>query len=564
MRILGISAFHRASAAALVVDGKPIACIEEDRFTKRLQDEAFPTRAARACLALGDLQMRDLDGIVFYEKPLRKFERVMATQLGAFPKSAKSFSRNMFSWLGDRLWMKNRIADELEFSDTERIYFTEHQLAHAAAAYYASPFEDAAVLVLDDSGEWATSSLASGVGSELTSISEIHFPHSLGLVVSAIAQYLGLEPGVQDHLLEGLAANGTPRYLEVFEQLVPAGPDGSFTVDMEAFRYNFDHETLYSEKLEALLGPARLATSPLRFESADSRDADVAASLQALIEMRSLALCTQLHEQTGNSNLCFGGRLAGNRTLCARLLADGPFDSMYVPPECDDAGAALGAALFVDFANSPQARRTPMNSAWLGMQIEERPEEGAQELSDPGATLVDKLVAGERVAWVRGAFELGTRSQGHRSLLSDPRPEGSRVALQETVQIAEPFLPIRLLVPEERAQEFFVLPEGADLALEMSQITVPAKEALKAIAPSAISPQGTAWPQVVRAQTDPAMHRLLTEFGEKSGVPLLLHETFALRGAPIVRMEADAFEAFQRTSLDSLIVENRLYERAKD
>ncbi len=561
MRLLGISAFHRASAAALVVDGKPIACIEEDRFTKRLQDEAFPTRAARACLAQGGLQMRDLDGIVFYEKPLRKFERVMATQLSAFPKSARSFSRNMFLWLGDRLWMKNRIADELEFPDTDRIFFTEHQMAHAAAAYYASPFEEAAVLVLDDSGEWATSSLSAGKGTQLSTLAEIHFPHSLGLFVSAIAQYLGLEPGAQDHFLEGLASYGTPRYLEIFEGLAPCGPEGSFSIDMEAFRYDFDHETLFTEKLEALLGPARLGTSPLRYETADCRDADVAASLQALIELRGLELAGELHKRAPSENLCFGGRLATNRGLCSRLLKDGPFQSIYVPPECDDAGAAMGAALYVEYANSTNSERFPQSTPWFGMPIEAHPEEGAQELSDPHQTLLSKLLDGERVAWVRAEFELGLRSQGHRSLLCDPRPPEARTSLQETVQVAEPFLPIRLLVPEEHAADYFELPTGAQAALEMAQLCVPAKDKLKSAAPSAVAPNGSAWPQVVRAETDPAMHRLLLEFGEATGLPLLLHETFALRGAPIVRVEADAYEAFNRTTLTSLIVENRLYTR---
>jgi len=562
MRLLGISAFHRDSAAALIVDGEPIACVQEDRFTKRLQDEAFPTRAARACLAQGSLQVRDLDGIVFYEKPLRKFERVMATQLGAFPKSAGSFSRNMFLWLGDRLWMKNCIAEELEFRDTKRIYFTEHQMAHAAAAFYSSPFKEAAVLTIDDTGEWATTTLNRAAGNSIEALAEVRFPHSLGLFVSAIAQYLGLEPGAKDHLLEALAAYGQPSFLEAFESLVPAGPDGSFRIDMQSFRYNFDHETLFTEKLEQILGPARIDTSPLRFTPEDSRDADIAASLQSLLESRCLALCAELHAKTSLPALCFGGRLASNRALCARLLKDSPFESLYVPPDADDAGAALGAALFVHHTMVENGRRYPLSNGYLGMAIENRPEETAQVVSDVHATLLDKLLSGQRVAWVRGKLDFGVRSQGHRSLLADARPADARTALQETVQHAEPFLPIRILVPEENAREYFELPVGADLALEMAQLAVPATDALRAAAPSAVEPGGNAWPQIVRAASDSDMHRLLCEYGKTSGAPLLLHETFALRGSPIVRVEGDAFEAFKRSTLDCLLVEDRLYERA--
>ena len=561
MKLLGLSAFHRDAAAAVVVDGVVIASVQEDRFTKRLQDESFPIRAARACLEEAGLQMRDLDGVVFYEKPLRKFERVLATQLGAFPRSARSFSRNMFLWLGDRLWMKNRIAEELEWSDTSRIYFTEHQLAHAASAFFPSPFDEAAVLTVDDVGEWATTTLCKGSGQSLELLSEVRFPDSLGMFVSAIAQYLGLEPGAQDAQLEALAPYGTPRFLEEFRALVPAADAGAFTVDQTAFRYAFDHATLYSDELEARLGPARIGTSPLRFVGEDRRDADVAASLQALLEERVLELCAALHERTGLASLCFAGILAENRTLCARLLKDGPFERLYVPACPDDAGAALGAALYVHAALEPDTPCRPLPDAYLGMPVEERPEEGAVTLPDVHAALLSRLTAGGRVAWVRGRLELGPRSQGHRGLFANPRPADARTRLQEAVQHAEPFLPIRVAVPAERAIDFFDLPTGAEHPLRLGQLFVPASAELRERAPSAVRPDGTAWPQLVHADEDPELHRLLIAFGEATGAPLLLHETFALRGSPIVRIESDAHDAFQRSTLDALVVEDRLYER---
>jgi carbamoyltransferase len=563
MKLLGISAFHRDAAAALLVDGRPVASVQEDRFTKRLQDESFPIRAARACLAQGGLTVRDLDGVVFYEKPLRKFERVLASQLAAFPRSSRAFARNMFTWLGDRLWMKNRIANELEIEDASKIYFTEHQQAHAAAAFYSSPFEEAAVLTIDDVGEWATTTLSRGAGVRLELLGEVRFPHSLGLFVSAVAQYLGLEPGAQDHLLEALAPYGEPRYREVFEQLARPLAGGSFEIEPSAFRYAFDHETLFSAELVKLLGPARIGTSPLRFEGDDQRDADVAASLQAVIEERSLELCRELHRRVPLADLCFAGRLAENRSLNARLLADGPFERIYVPPCPDDAGAALGAALYVHHALSGGGERHVLGDAYLGMGIERRPEDGAQDLADPLAALLERLLRGERLAWVRGALELGSHSLGHRSLLADPRPADARTRLLECVQHGEPYLPIQVAVTAERAADFFELPSGAELPLRLAQLMLPATAELARAAPSAVRPDGRAWPLVVDAGRDPDFHGLLTSFGAASGAPLLLHGTFGLRGSPIVRIEGDAVDAFRRSSLDGLVVEDRLYERAK-
>jgi len=563
MRILGISAFHRNAAAALVIDGQPVAAIQEDRYTKRLQDESFPIRAVRACLAQAGIQVRDLDRIVFYEKPLRKFERELVSLIAAFPRSASPFSRSMFLWLGDRLWMKNRITDELELEDPERVLFTEHQLAHAASAYYSSPFEKAAVLTLDDGGEWATTALAQGTDSALEILAEVRFPHSLGLLVSAIAQYLGLEPGAQDHVLESLASHGTPRFADEFARIVQPQDGGSFSIDQKMMRFSFDRRLLFDEGLEELLGPARKSGGSLRFTPGDSRDADVAASVQHVIEERTLDICRELHKRVPLDALCFAGKLAENRALCARILRDGPFSRLYVPPAPDDAGAALGAALYVHHIKG-NAERSVLDHAALGLAVEHRPEDGAMALGSAEqaeATILDRLVAGERIGWVRGVHEFGAQSLGNRSVLADPRPEDARTRLLGSLQHYESYLPCRVAIPAERAAEFFDLPSGAELPLRFAQLTVPARDQLHAVAPSAIQPDGTAWPQLVDEGQDPVFHRLLRRFGERTGAPLLLHSTFALRGSPMVRVEADAVAAFLRTELDCLVVEDRMYEQ---
>lgn len=563
MRILGISAFHRDAAAALLVDGQAVAAVQEDRYTKRLQDESFPIRAIRACLSQGGLQVRDLDKIVFYEKPLRKFERELASTITSFPRSARAFSSGMFLWLGDRLWLKNRIVDELELYDPSKICFTEHQLAHAASAFYPSPFEEAAVLTIDDVGEWATTSLCRGSGSQLELLSEIRFPHSLGMLVSALAQYLGFEPGTQDQLVEGLASHGTPRFLKEFEGLVRAGEAGTFSIDQTAFRYRYDREQLFGPALEQLLGPARTGGGALRYSEGDTRDADIAASLQEVVEQRALALCRELHQRVPSRALCFAGRLAENRALNSRILRDGPFEQLYIPAAAHDAGAALGAALYVQHALDGATERQHLDHCFLGMTVENRPEDGVIQLGgdeQAEATLVRRLMDGERIGWIRGAHEFGAYSHGHRSTLADPRKPDAGRRLMAAVQQLEPYVPCGLAVAAESAAEFFELPAGGEHALAFGQLAVPATARLRELAPACIQPDGTAWPLLVHKQRDPAFHSLLHAFARGSSAPLLAHSSFALRGSPMVRIESDAVAAFLRTELDCLIVEDRLYE----
>ena len=562
MRVLGISAFHRDSAAALVVDGRLVCAAREERFTRKLGDGGFPWRSARSCLQRERIHARDLDRVVFYEKPLRKFERLLASQLRAFPRSAGPFARTMFLWLGDRLWTKNRIASMLEV-DPERIAFVHHQAAHAASAYFPSPFEHAAVLTLDDGGEWATASLASGKGSTIETLSELHHPHSLGLFSQAIAQFLGFEPAADQNKLEDLAGLGRPRFEREMNELVRADGDGSFSVDSSCFRFHFDSVRLFDERLSELLGPARVPGSVLRMAAPDTRDADVAASLQAVLEERALDLCRALIEREPCENLCFAGSLAHNRSLNARILRDGPFERLFVPPWPGEDGAAIGAALLVAHSrSSPPSSGAYSGYAFPGEGIDDPGADAAPRLEAGQAALelARRLLAGQCVAWVRGRMELGSESLGHRSLLADPRAPDAGARLLGSVQRSEPYLTARLLVPEDRAAEFFDLPPGAAWPLRFAQLRVPATAATRHFAPGAVRADGTARPQVVHAGEDPELHRLLTAFGAEAGAPLVMHATFKLRGMPMVRTRTDALEAFGRSALDCLVVEDRLYE----
>lgn len=567
MRVLGISAFQRDSAAALVIDGRPVAAAQEERFSRKRQDEGFPKRSVRYCLDSAGVRASDLDAVVFYEKPLRKFERLLATLLRSFPRSASPFSKIMFLWLGDRLWTKIRIADELGVP-TRRIAFVEHQRSLAANAFLTSPFEESAVLSVDDAGEWATTGLFRGEGSRLESVGEIHFPHSLGLFASAMTQFLGFEPGSDEPLVEMLASLGTPRFAAEMQQLVRAEGEGAFSIDQARFRFAFDAEELFDGALEEILGPRRYPTAPLKIASPDTRDADLSASVQQVLEERVLGLAEELHRRTSSPRLCFGGQLARNRRLNARLLADSPFEELFVAPCPSDAGAAVGAALDYSFhANGTAPGPGPKRArgiARLGESVDERAEEGALPLAGPGAALGElsrRLVAGQRVGWVRGPMELGPLSMGNRSLLADARGADARTGLLQAVQRGEPFVGCRVALPRERAADYLAAPGGAEDLMRWGHLRVPATELLLRQAPSAASPDGLVWPQLVDGDDDPDFHGLLHSVGRETGAPLLLHATFRLRGAPMVRNEVEAVDAFRRSGLDALVVADRLYAR---
>lgn len=558
--MLGISAFGRRSAAAVVVDGEPVAAAHEERFSRARGDGAFPGRAVRACLLQAGIEASKLDAVAFHEKPLRAFERVLASQLRAFPHSSGPFARTMFLWLGDRLWTRGRIAEELAVPP-KRVAFVAHHRAQAAHAFAAAPCDAAGVLIVDEGVEWPTTTLARAHERGLDVLGEIHFPHSLGLLAAALTQFLGFEPGIEGDLVEALSAFGSARFEPQLDALVPAGEAGAFRVDPRPFRFPFDGEPLFGPGLEERLGPRRHPGSPVRYEGADTRDADVARALQHVLEERVLALAHELHRRVPEPALCLGGTLAHNRHLCARLAVDGPFAELHVAPDGGAGGAAVGAALEV-----ARSLGTTLRRGWrpdLGEALHELGEDGARTLErDPADELAERLARGERVAWVRGRMDFAPESLGHRSLFADPRGADARGRLLGSLRQTESFRPCRVALREDAAARFVDLAPGALAAARRAQLVAPAREALRALAPSAVAPDGVAWPHVVAREDDPELWTLLARFEERSDCPLLLHATLAPRGAPMVRTEGDAVDAFRRSELDALVVEGRLYERA--
>jgi len=585
MNILGLSAFGSDAAAVLLRDGVVVAAVQEEHFTRVLRDASFPRRAVRACLREGGITTADLDWVVFHEKPLRRFERVLASQLRGFPRSAGSFSRSLFLWLGDRLWLKNRIATELGIAP-ELVLFGGHHESHAASTFFASPFEDAAVLVVDGAGEWATTSLWRGNGSQLQLIDEQHYPHSLGLFYSAMAEHLGFAPGGGESRLMELAAHGKPTLRAEVDRLLHVGRDGSITLDMSRFRFDHDSERLCSDALVEVLGPARIPGAPLRRSPGDSRDADLAASVQAAVEDALLALVAELHRRAPSENLCLAGDLALNAAAVGRIARDGPFRRLFVQPAAGDAGCALGAALHVHHAVLGGNRVWRQEHVFLGESVLAEPGPGSQPLCDDAAVvdaLLASLLGDGLVGWVRGRNEWGPRSLGHRSLLADPRRAEAAGLVSRAVKRREDFRPFSPAVPAERAAELFELPgsetatavapgaasdmaqnrHGADASwpLRFMQVNVRARAATIAAAPAAVQADGSCRPQLVHAAEDPLFHALLTRFGAATGVPLLLHTSLNLRGEPPVRGEADALALLARSELPALIVEDRLYTR---
>ena len=562
MKILGLSAFGGESAAALLVDGVPVAAASEERFSGLRRDSAFPRRAVRFCLRQGGVEAAGLDYVAFHEKPLRVFERVLVSQLRGFPHSARTFSRAMFLWLGDRLWVKDRIATELGVPP-DRVLFLEHHAAHAAAAFLPSPFERAAILVATGTGEWASTSLHRGAGAQLEPLDEVRFPHSLGLFLAAMAEHLGFPAGGEGRLLE-LSAYGQPTQVDAVRRLLRVADDGSYAIDADAFRFGFDGERLCGPRLAQVVGPPRAAGATLRLSGADRADADLAASVRAVLEEALLALLARLHRAAPEPALCLAGDVVQHPALVGRLLRDGPFERVFVQPAAGDAGAALGAALAAH-SQLGGARSWRQEHCFLGEDVLADPGPEARTLRDDEAAveaLLEALLAHGQVGWVRGRFEWGPRALGHRSLLADPRRAEAGADVNAAVKRRESFRPFACAVTEGAAAELFELPRGAEWPLRFSQVAVPARAAARDAAPSIVHADGSARPQLVAAVGDPLLHQLLMRFGDETGVPLLLHSGLGLRGAPPVRGEAEARALFARSALPALVVEDRLYTRA--
>ncbi len=595
-RILGLSAFYHDSAAALVEDGRILAAAQEERFSRRKHDAGFPARAIRFCLEAGRISLQDLDYCVFYDKPLLKFERLLETYLAFAPRGFKSFLTAMPVWLKDKLYLKQQLRRDLAELNPGAgralppLLFAEHHESHAASAFFASPFAEAAVLCLDGVGEWATSSAWRGQGNRLTPLWQIDFPHSLGLLYSAFTYYIGFRVNSGEYKLMGLAPYGEPVYRDlILEKLVTLREDGSFRLNLKYFDYATGL-TMTNRRFHALFGaPPRPPESRL-----EQRHMDLARSIQEVTEEIVLRLADTLHRDCGLENICLAGGVALNCVANGRLRREGPFKAIWVQPAAGDAGGALGAALaawhqYLGRPREADGRNDAMGGACLGPRYANDDIQGRLRALGADYRLLEDavlygevaglLAAGKVVGWFQGAMEFGPRALGNRSILGDPRDPRMQSTMNLKIKFRESFRPFAPAVLAERAADYFDHPDASPYML----ITAPVKAAHRLAAPrNGQGPSGldrlhvprstvpavthvddSARLQTVSARTHPRFHALLKAFEARTGCPLLINTSFNVRGEPIVNTPEEAYRCFMRTDMDHLVLGNCLLEKKR-
>ncbi|MDI1319873.1 MAG: carbamoyltransferase [bacterium] len=586
--ILGISAFYHDSAAALVVDGRIVAAAQEERFTRRKHDAGFPAHAVEYCLRTAGLTAAQLDHVVFYEKPMLKFERLLETYLAFAPAGISSFFQAAPQWVHEKLQLPRKMNEGLGGAYRRPYIFTEHHEAHAASAFFPSPFDSAALLTIDGVGEWATASLGTGCGNRIELTHEMHFPHSLGLLYSAFTYFCGFKVNSGEYKLMGLAPYGTPRFADlILENLVELKPDGSFRLALDYFDYCAGL-TMTSGKFDRLFGGP-----PRRPEAAlTARELDLAASIQQVTEEIMLRMARHLHAQTGMKNLCLAGGVALNCVGNGRLLREGPFEKIWIQPAAGDAGGALGAALFVwhQLLENPRAPGSPdgQQGSLLGPDCAESEAvlkaQGAvyQRAADEAALCEEtaRLIAdGKVVGWVQGRMEYGPRALGSRSILGDARNPAMQSTMNLKIKFRESFRPFAPIVLADRAADYFELPAGTESPYMLivapvqpaQRMAVPENTAagvarvreVRSTIPAVTHVDHSARVQTVDEVRNPRLHRLLQVFQRQTGCPVLINTSFNVRSEPIVCTPADAYRCFMATDMDALVIDDFILRKER-
>ncbi len=590
--ILGVSAYYHDSAACLIQNGKIVAAAQEERFTRKKHDAGFPSQAAEFCLRQGRVGIRDVDYLVFYDKPFVKFERLLETYLSYAPKGLGSFLTAIPVWIKEKLFLRNllqkafRQVGNLEKKESlPPLLFGEHHESHAAAAFFPSPYEEAVVLCMDGVGEWATTSAWVGRGNQLTPLWEIPFPHSIGLLYSAFTYYTGFKVNSGEYKVMGLAPYGEPKYVKtILDNVVDVKPDGTFRLNMDYFDYCTGLR-MTNNKFDAIFGgPPRQAESTLT-----QREMDLARSVQEVTEMVMLRLANSLHRETGLSNLCLSGGVALNCVGNGRVLREGPFSGLWIQPAAGDAGSALGAALNVHYTylNQPRVCQGPsdsMRGSYLGprfsnediesklQQLEARYEH--VEDSDLYRRVAEYLAEGKVIGWLQGHMEFGPRALGGRSILGDPRSEKMQSVMNLKIKYRESFRPFAPSVLRERVSEYFEMDTDSPYMLLVAPVAEKRRRAVqpdqqklwgidllnvpKSDIPAVTHVDYSARVQTVSPDTNPRYYQLLQEFEKQTGCAVLINTSFNVRGEPIVCTPEDAYRCFMRTEMDVLVLENCL------
>jgi carbamoyltransferase len=590
--VLGISAFYHDSAAALLRDGEIVAAAQEERFTRKKHDAAYPARAVEFCLQTAGIGAADLDFVAFYDKPILKFHRLLETYLAFAPVGLKSFGKAVPIWLGHKLHLRRGLTKSLGCKPKNRYVFPEHHESHAASAFYPSPFEDAAILTMDGVGEWATTSVGIGEGNRVRLLQEIRFPHSLGLLYSAFTYYCGFKVNSGEYKLMGLAPYGRPVYKDLItKHLIDLKPDGSFWLNQDYFNY-CQGLTMTNGRFDALFGgPARNPESDI-----EQKHMDLAASIQAVTEDAVLAMGRTIHRETGMKNLVMAGGVALNCVANGRLLREGPFEDIWIQPAAGDAGGALGAALFAwyQLLDNPRAPRVvdQQKGSYLGPRFSSS--DVQQFLDGAGATysraaseaeLVDRVAAlleqEKIVGWFQGRMEFGPRALGARSIIGDPRSPKMQATMNLKIKFRESFRPFAPIVLREEASRWFAIDPRHEspymllvapvLEEHRAQVTEEQRAIMKndpdlrnrVNVPRSSIPAVTHVDYSARLQTvddsrNPRLAGLLRRFQQRTGCPVLVNTSFNVRGEPIVCTPEDAYRCFLGTEMDVLVLEDAI------
>lgn len=594
MNILGISAYYHDSAAALVRDGTIVGAAQEERFSRKKQDSGFPLNAINYCLEAAEAKLEDMDYIVFYDKPLIKFERLLETYLSYAPQGFRSFLAAMPIWLKEKLFLKDLLKKELaanancSVKDLPPLLFSQHHQSHASSAYFPSPYNKAAVLCMDGVGEWATTSAWLGENNSITPLWEITFPHSLGLLYSAFTYFVGFKVNSGEYKLMGLAPYGQPIYKDlILEKLLSLKDDGSFRMDMRYFNYA-NGLTMTNRRFDELFGG-----KPRRPESpVTQREMDIASSIQAVTEEVVLKLASSVHKDTGANYLCLAGGVALNCVANGRLLREGPFEDIWIQPAAGDAGGALGAALSIwyEYLENPRSQgpHDAMAGSYLGPKYSDQ--EIAKYLDSVNASYeklddrellpkVAGLLSDENVVgWFQGRMEYGPRALGGRSIIGDPRSPAMQSVMNLKIKYRESFRPFAPSILAERASEYFELDRKSPYMLIVApvcesrrtpmtedqqrlfgidKLNVPRSEV-----PAITHVDYSARVQTVEPTTNPRFHALIENFEQHSGCPMVVNTSFNVRGEPIVCKPEDAYRCFMRTEMDYLVIEGFLLSKA--
>jgi len=587
MYVLGISCYYHDAAAALLDDGLLVAAAEEERFSRKKHDSRFPHNAIDFCLRQAHIRPQDVDYVVFYEKPLLKFERILLSCLAGFPRAAGLFRESMVAWFDEKLWIKSQIIHKFNIPGS-RVLFSEHHLSHAASAFFCSPFDHAATLTIDGVGEWATATIGRAsalwdpsVGSknQIDILQELRFPHSLGLLYSVFTAFLGFEVNEGEYKVMGMAPYGDPIYLDDVMRLVEVSDDGGLRLNMDYFKFHVSPTQAFGRRFTQLFGEPRKPedefftpkTDPERdgeLARRNQRYADIAASIQRATEEIVLKMAQCAYQQTGLKKLCLAGGVALNSVANGRLLRETPFEEVFIQPAAGDSGGALGAALYAYHQLLGQPRRFVMEHAYWGEEYSAAA--AADALSRQGLRfecvedderltdqVVDALCEGKVTGWYQGRFEWGPRALGNRSILADPRRVEMKEIVNTKIKFREPFRPFAPVVLESETSTYFDLPEPerhypARYMLLVSQIHPNKREDI----PAVTHVDGSGRLQALRREWNPRYYRLIEKFGAATGVPVLLNTSFNLRGEPIVTSPDDAIKTFTNSGLDMLVLGN--------